>query len=161
MGAPKGGGHWAGPPYRFQPGLKVFTAAQRWKGVWLRKPRVDKGTILLPPSDVTYTVHVLCPPWGDPAELSHPSRQWKRSPSTCEGAQARESFTVPCRRVTLAPDVVPAARSETLPGPTPKPHRASRCPTARRAKSSGVSPGEFRAHESSAGVGRSRRQEPG
>lgn len=63
------------------------------KGVWLRKLRVDKGAVLLPPSDVTHAVQVLCPPWGDPADLSHPTVL----STTCRGAEAWERLTVPAR----------------------------------------------------------------
>lgn len=63
---------------------------------WLRKPRVDKGTVLLPPSDVTCSML----PRDIPAELSHPSRQWKCSPPRAGLGEAPSSLPEddPCSR---------------------------------------------------------------
>lgn len=128
----------------------------RGERVWLKKLRVDKGTVLLPPSDVTHAVPVLCPPWGDPRRiLPFPAGSGSVfHPCAKEHRLGRGS--------QLLPEGDPCSRHRPRRSlckvPTPKRHRGSRCPKARRAKSSDVDPGKFRAQESTAGAGRSHRQ---
>lgn len=91
-------------------------SAQQLRGerVWLRKPRVDKGTALLAPPCALSSLGTSLPncpiPPGSESALHHVQR------STGLG-EVHNSLS----EMTFAPDTVPDIHCGTLPVPTPKP----------------------------------------
>lgn len=150
-------GRWARPPSSAPGDFSRGLRSSRQLGgerVWLKKPRVERGTVRLPLHQMSRRLATcpvlpaasLGPPCGDPCRIVPPRWAMAVLFIACEGARAWESFSIASQRMTLAPAAVKDTWSET---PSDAKHQTPPRGLLSRGQKSKVHPTDSLAEESS------------